>query len=649
MGLGIAGACLAAPEQVARVTAGELKEARASWWGFDKADSTRALQAAINSRVPRLVVDNAGAPWITDKLTCVSDQEILFEPGVEVLAKRGAFLGKHDSLFSLIGLTNVTLRGPGATLRMWRADYSAPPYAKAEWRHILDIKSSVNVKVYGLTLVESGGDGIYLGCVSPERPSREIHIKDVVCDKNYRQGISVISAEDLVIENTVMRSTAGTPPAAGIDFEPNNGAERLKNCVMRGCVAENNQGDGYKFHLLPLTRTTEPISIRIENCRSIGNRHGVRIATGNSEAQAVSGSVSFVDCRIENSQRPGVGVSGNPAFGLALTFERCTIAGCAAGTNTVPDILLSNDSVGDEFPVGGLRLDRVTILSPLARPWLAWENKTVADPVTALTGTVTVEQAGTRQDLVLTPEWVKEKFPPRFPVRVPRVKSDLAKAHVVDGAEGVRDLSPLRLRGGNTYVFYAAAGSEVVLVGQCTQVEQYGAGTKPMQVRAPSGKAAGEFGLPRFGERGEIRFKAEEAGFYTLVVDAGLNAFALVAANVPVAIDATRKFLWLIESAGALYAAVPRGTGVFAFGAAGEGDGEAVKITAINPAGSAVWTKDNIIQMERFTSTAGQGAEGGVWQMKIERPGKEGFGNFYVEVLGVPGYLFPSRERYWEF
>jgi hypothetical protein len=39
------------------VRAGKLKVAHASWWGFDSVDATAALQAAINSGVPKLVVD----------------------------------------------------------------------------------------------------------------------------------------------------------------------------------------------------------------------------------------------------------------------------------------------------------------------------------------------------------------------------------------------------------------------------------------------------------------------------------------------------------------------------------------------------------------------------------------------------------------
>ena len=109
--------------------------------------------------------------------------------------------------------------------------------------------SSKNIKVLGLTLALSGGDGIYLGVSKTGVPSENVVIKDVICDRNYRQGISVISARNLLIENTIMRDTGGTPPAAGIDFEPNEASERIVRCVMRNCVAENNQGDGYVFYL----------------------------------------------------------------------------------------------------------------------------------------------------------------------------------------------------------------------------------------------------------------------------------------------------------------------------------------------------------------------------------------------------------------
>lgn len=177
---------------IEEVKRGERKVAYASWWGFDPEDATEALQAAIDSGVPKLIIDNVGAPWIISRtINLRSNQEIVFEKGVVVEAKQGAFLGKGDCLFLAALQRNITLIGYGATLRMRKLDYTKPPYEKAEWRHVLSIRSCDNVRVYGLTLASSGGDGIYLGVAKRGVPCSNIHIKDVTCIDNYRQGISV--------------------------------------------------------------------------------------------------------------------------------------------------------------------------------------------------------------------------------------------------------------------------------------------------------------------------------------------------------------------------------------------------------------------------------------------------------------------------
>ncbi len=73
--------------KIAAVAKGSITEARASWWGFDPEDSTGALQAAISSGVPKLVVDKMAGPWIVTPITLVSNQEIIFAEGVVILAK----------------------------------------------------------------------------------------------------------------------------------------------------------------------------------------------------------------------------------------------------------------------------------------------------------------------------------------------------------------------------------------------------------------------------------------------------------------------------------------------------------------------------------------------------------------------------------
>ena len=136
---------------------------------------------------------------------------------------------------------------------MWKSDYDdKAQYTHAEWRHVLCFKSCGGVRVTGLTLADSGGDGIYLGVGRCGVPCSEVVLRDVVCTNNYRQGISVIHARNLLIEGCTFTGTWGAVPEAGIDFEPNLEWEGLENCVLRNCVSENNRGDAYTFYLRPL-------------------------------------------------------------------------------------------------------------------------------------------------------------------------------------------------------------------------------------------------------------------------------------------------------------------------------------------------------------------------------------------------------------
>ena len=69
---------------------------RASEFGFDPADSTRFLQAALDSGARTVVLDRQAGPWVTLPLLARSNTEVVVEPGVELVAKRGEFRGIRD-------------------------------------------------------------------------------------------------------------------------------------------------------------------------------------------------------------------------------------------------------------------------------------------------------------------------------------------------------------------------------------------------------------------------------------------------------------------------------------------------------------------------------------------------------------------------
>jgi polygalacturonase len=261
-------------DKIGRVKAGEMTEARADWWGFDAADATRCLQDAMASGVKRLIVPNMGTPWIVHPVELHSDQEIVLEPGVVIEAIRGGFKGKNDCLFWANGGSNIVVRGgEGATWRMHKQDYQDPEkYERAEWRHTVGLRSCENVQLIGLTLRSSGGDGVYVGNArKPINYCKDIVIKDCLIEDHHRQGISVISVVNLLIENCVIKDTRGSPPQAGIDFEPNSSTERLFGIVVRNCRFENNAGGAVILFAHP-GKDSEPISFHFENCTAIDNR-----------------------------------------------------------------------------------------------------------------------------------------------------------------------------------------------------------------------------------------------------------------------------------------------------------------------------------------------------------------------------------------
>lgn len=393
--------------QIDLVKSGKIKVARASWWGFNAEDCTESLQAAIDSGARTVVVENMGRPWIVRPIRLASNQKIIFELGTEVLAKRGEFEGKTDSLFRADNAENISLIGYGATLRMWRSDYDSPEYEKAEWRHALSIRSCSNVKIYGLRLAESGGDGIYLGTATRGVTNSNVHIKDVVCDRNYRQGISVITADNLVIENTVMQYTAGTAPQAGIDFEPNRPEERLTNIVMRNCVTRENAGDGYEFWLRLLNAKSEPVSIRLENCRSIGDGScSTRVATGNKPDEAVGGRIEFVDCVFQGGGKAGVGIWNKPASGCRVRFERCSILDAAVESPDLAPILFTNSKDATEA-MGGIDFGEIVIRDPINRAPIQHRDASGSTPIQDISGVMKIEKPEGSRRIMITPEEVE--------------------------------------------------------------------------------------------------------------------------------------------------------------------------------------------------------------------------------------------------
>jgi hypothetical protein len=329
------------PQAVDEVKAGRRTTANAAWWGFDEDDATEALQAAIQSGAKTVIVPNLDRDWIVRPIRLAGNQELILEKGVVITAKRGEFRGKGDSVFTARDIDNLTIRGDGATIRMQKEDYIVGlvlkdlgwnhwfgQYAKAEWRMALAIRGCRQVAVEGVTLRDSGGDGIYIDGGGRERWSSQIRLHRVICENNYRQGLSVISVDGLSIDECQFNNTWGTPPSSGIDIEPDSPNQRLKNIVVRDCDFHDNYGDGIEIHLGHQRNDSEEVSMLFENSQ-IKSRRGPGIRVTKLSDNGPRGTITFRDCVVENTEGYGIKVQDKSADAARVRFVNCRLRNTA--------------------------------------------------------------------------------------------------------------------------------------------------------------------------------------------------------------------------------------------------------------------------------------------------------------------------------
>ena len=113
--VGLALSSFAAPPPVNQkaiddIRPGRCKIAQAAWW-IGPGGSTRGLPGGHQFRRQKVIVEKMPSPWIVDQIMLAANQELVFEKGVVVVAKKEAFHGHNDSLFRAWNKANLKLTG----------------------------------------------------------------------------------------------------------------------------------------------------------------------------------------------------------------------------------------------------------------------------------------------------------------------------------------------------------------------------------------------------------------------------------------------------------------------------------------------------------------------------------------------------------
>lgn len=161
-----------------------------------------------------------------------------------------------------LNLKNLRITGPG-TIEGERSKHTG---TGGEWGMGLRIQDSDTITVDKITIKECWGDGIYIN------NSKNVTVNGgVVCDHNRRQGMSIISGDNIKVNKCSFLNTEGTLPECGIDVEPNEG-DTVKNVTISECICTGNHGAGIAACVpQAVNATTTNIIIELNTCNNNGS------------------------------------------------------------------------------------------------------------------------------------------------------------------------------------------------------------------------------------------------------------------------------------------------------------------------------------------------------------------------------------------
>lgn len=263
--------------------------------GDGKKDDTAAFQAAIDA-LPAgggTVLVPAGSYLIdpTRNVKLRSRMHLSLAAGARLVAKANAAPRAYVLLAQQV--EDVEISGGSIV-----GDRDSHRGTAGEWGHGIRIRGCSRVTVRDIRISRCWGDGISAGGImlkgQPSRPGRDLLVANVVCSGNRRQGLTLGSYRGVRVRNCEFSGTGGTPPAAGIDIEPDT--DIASGIVIEECLVRDNRGPGIQLY-------KRAADVTISKCTIERNRgDGVLVLTA---ADCV-----FAENIIRNNRLAGITLRG---------------------------------------------------------------------------------------------------------------------------------------------------------------------------------------------------------------------------------------------------------------------------------------------------------------------------------------------------
>ena len=139
-------------------------------------------------------------------------------------------------------ITNFKLYGNGSIINGNKAEVSTKT-SSGEWGHGIVISGSHSIEINDINCINCWGDGTNISKQDGFDNPSFVTFKNVICDSNRRQGLSITGGRVIRINNSQFLNTNGVDPSAGIDVEPN----ALVGTVIEDVIFDNIKVLGNKL------------------------------------------------------------------------------------------------------------------------------------------------------------------------------------------------------------------------------------------------------------------------------------------------------------------------------------------------------------------------------------------------------------------
>lgn len=212
-------------------------------WAFRKAIDSAAAAGGGTVYVPQgtYLVDPDTAVCIKMKSNVVLD---MVDTTRILLAKTNSLV--RYNVIQMQKISNARVLG-GKII----GDRNSHTGTTGEWGMGIAIYGCTNAWVKGTKIINCWGDGISIAAKGISNPSRNCVIKQVICDNNRRQGLSIGAVDSLIVDSCAFIRTNGTNPQDGIDIEPDKGTAR--RVYITNCEIAHNRKVGIEMNAKPST------------------------------------------------------------------------------------------------------------------------------------------------------------------------------------------------------------------------------------------------------------------------------------------------------------------------------------------------------------------------------------------------------------